>query len=231
MTIRTDKKLNSNSAKRLGGDNNTAGAPGGAIVATRTGYVERISKETQIKLSIDLDSSGTREIETQVPFLTHMLDAFACHGRFSLGVKATGDIEVDAHHLIEDTGIVLGRAIGEALGGADGITGIERAGFFTYPMDGSLAHVAIDICGRANLVWNVELLPGNIGNLDPTLFREFFKGFADGLKATVHVNLQYVDNNHHAVEAIFKALGRGLRLAATRLEDDQLLSTKGMLDQ
>lgn len=197
----------------------------------RVGTVERVSKETQIKISIDLDNPGTREINTQVPFLTHMLDAFSCHGRFSLSVSAEGDIEVDAHHLIEDTGIVLGRAIGEALGGVDGISGIERAGFFAYPMDGSLANVALDICGRSNLVWNVELLPGNIGNLDPTLFREFFKGFADGLKATVHVNLQYVDNNHHAVEAIFKALGRGLRLAATPIEDNELLSTKGMLDQ
>lgn len=197
---------------------------------SRTGAAARESKETQVSILIELDSSGTRDIKTDVPFLSHMLDAFACHGRFDLTVKAEGDIEVDAHHLIEDTGIVLGRAIKDALGKSP-YEGIERAGFFTYPMDGSLTSVVLDICGRANLTYNVELLPGNIGNLDPTLFREFFKGFVDGLGATVHVNLSYVDNNHHAIEAIFKALGKSLRLATRQLDNNESLSTKGMFDQ
>ena len=196
----------------------------------RAAKTERSSKETRVKIEINLDKAGERKIKTDLPFLTHMLDAFACHGRFSLNVDAEGDIEVDGHHLIEDTGIVLGTAIREALGEANS-SPIERSGFFTYPMDGSLATVALDICGRANCVWNVELLPGNIGSLDPTLFREFFKGFADGLKATVHVNLAYVDNNHHAVEAIFKGLGKALRMATRSIEGDEILSTRGMFDQ
>ena len=195
--------------------------------ATRQGKAERQSKETQISIEIDLDKSGERYINTSLPFLSHMLDAFACHGRFNLKVEASGDIEVDPHHLIEDTGIVLGRAIMDALGSNDGI---ERAGSFTFPMDSSLASVALDICGRANLTYNVELLPGQIGNLDPTLFREFFKGFADGMRSTIHVNLFYCDNNHHSVEAIFKALGRGLKLATIPVKDGEVISTKGMFD-
>ena len=146
----------------------------------------------------------------------------------SLIIDAQGDIEVDPHHLIEDTGIVLGEAIFKALGG---LSGIERAGSFSFPMDGSLVTVAIDLCGRRNLTWNVRFGNFPVGNLDPNLFREFFKGFVDGLKATLHCHEICSDNDHHVIEATFKALARSLRQAVTPLESGQCLSTKGMLDE
>lgn len=195
---------------------------------TRTAEVTRNTKETQIYARVDLDTSDGVDIRTPVPFLSHMLAALACHGRFSLVIRAEGDIEVDPHHLIEDTGIVLGQAIFDALGG---LSGIDRAGSFSFPMDGTLSQVAIDICGRRNLVWNVKFGNFPIGNLDPNLFREFFKGFVDGLRATVHVNVPYSDNDHHIVESIFKSLARCLRQAWTRTGDGEYLSTKGVLDE
>ncbi|HEY9790656.1 MAG TPA: imidazoleglycerol-phosphate dehydratase [Candidatus Obscuribacterales bacterium] len=194
----------------------------------RVAEISRTTKETDVLVRINLDQPGECDIETSLPFLSHMLNALACHARFSLMVRATGDIEVDPHHLIEDTGIVLGESIFKALGG---LSGIQRAGCFSYPMDGTLASVAIDLCGRRNLTWHAEFSNFCIGNLDPNLFREFYKGFVDGLRATLHVNLQYRDNDHHAVEAIFKATARALKEAVVRLDDGATLSTKGMLDE
>lgn len=194
----------------------------------RVAEMQRVTKETDIMITIDLDGGGTADIVTAVPFLSHMLTALACHGRFDLTVRATGDIEADPHHLIEDTGIVLGATMFKAMGE---LSGIERAGCFSYPMDGSLASVAIDLCGRRNLIWNVKFGQFPIGNLDPNLFREFFKGFVDGLQATLHCTLQYGDNDHHAIEAVFKALARSLRQALTPLEDGRYLSTKGVLGE
>ena len=192
---------------------------------TRAGSYKRTTRETEISLQIDIDG-GERGIQTPLPFFNHMLDAFACHGRFGLEVEASGDIEVDPHHLIEDCGIVLGLALANSL--VD-FSGIERAGYFIFPMDGSLAQVAVDLCGRPNLVWNADLSGYQIGGVDPRLFRDFFKGLVDNIPATVHVNVPYLDNDHHAVEAMFKAFGRALRLATNQLPSNNILSTKGAI--
>jgi imidazoleglycerol-phosphate dehydratase len=194
---------------------------------SRTATVERKSKETLVKITIDLDQPGKREIDTALPFLSHMLDAMACHGRFSLRVQATGDIEVDPHHLVEDCAIVLGQAIYDAL---NGIGGIQRAGSFSFPMDGTLVLVAIDICGRRNLSWNCKFGPHLVGHLDPNLFHEFFKALADGMRSTIHVNEFYGDNDHHVIEATFKAFARALREAVEPIDQEGALSTKGMFD-
>lgn len=194
----------------------------------RIAETKRTTKETDVLVRVNLDQPGECDIETSLPFLSHMLTALATHGRFSVMIRATGDIEVDPHHVIEDVGIVLGETIFKALGG---LKGIQRAGYFSFPMDGSLANVAIDLCGRRNLVWNLEFSPFCIGNLNPNLFREFYKGFVDGLRATIHVNVPYLDNDHHAIEAVFKATARALKDAMTPLDSDEYLSTKGSLDE
>ncbi|MEB3287014.1 MAG: imidazoleglycerol-phosphate dehydratase [Vampirovibrionales bacterium] len=194
----------------------------------RKSTVSRQTKETQIALSLDLDGKTASSIQTGLPFFDHMLTAFACHGRFSLNVDAVGDIDVDPHHLIEDTGIVLGEAIAKAL---PGYSGIERAGSFAFPMDGTLPIVALDLCGRANLVWKVEFGPFLVGGIDPNLFREFYKGLVDGMKGTLHVHTLVQDNDHHLIESIFKGFARSLRQAVTPLSQDAIvLSTKGMID-
>ncbi len=194
----------------------------------RSAQVSRTTKETTITIRIDLDDASAPDIVTDLPFLSHMLTALACHARMGLFVRATGDIEVDPHHLIEDVGIVLGETIYKALGG---LAGIMRAGCFMFPMDGTLAQTAIDICGRRNLVWNVKFGNFTVGNIDPNLFKEFFKGFVDGLKCSLHVNVLYSDNDHHVIESIFKSLSRSLRQAVTRTETGEYLSTKGVLDE
>jgi imidazoleglycerol-phosphate dehydratase len=192
----------------------------------RTATITRNTQETQITLTFHADS-GPIAIETGLPFFDHMLNAWACHGRFGLEVDARGDIEVDPHHLIEDTGIVLGQAIREAL---PEFKGIQRAGCFAFPMDGTLAMVALDLCGRPNLVWNVEFGNFPLGGLDPNLFREFYKGLVDGMRGTLHVHIPCKDNDHHLIEAIFKAFGRALREASVPVASGTILSTKGMLD-
>ncbi|MBX9947577.1 MAG: imidazoleglycerol-phosphate dehydratase HisB [Candidatus Obscuribacterales bacterium] len=200
----------------------------GLKAKSRSASLSRKTKETEISISVDLDNAGEVNIKTSLPFLSHMLEALAVHGRFSLTVDAVGDIEVDPHHLIEDTGIVLGETIFKALGG---FKGIERAGCFTYPMDGSLVLVAIDICGRRNLSWKLQFGNFTVGNLDPNLFREFYKGFVDGLRSTLHIKMLESDNDHHVIEASFKALARALRQAITPLAGNEYLSTKGVLDE
>lgn len=196
----------------------------------RIGTVRRSTKETNIFVEVNLDDASRREIKTALPFLDHMLDTFACHARIGLSITADGDIDVDPHHLIEDCGIVLGEAIYQALGS---LKGIQRAASFTYPMDGTLVQVALDLCGRRNLVWNISFGNFTVGNLDPNLFREFYKGLVDGMKTTLHVNCLYKDNDHHAVEAVFKAFARALSQAIVRLatDQDQYFSTKGILDE
>ncbi len=194
----------------------------------RKASVVRQTKETNISISVNLDDASHISINTSLPFLSHMLEALACHGRIGMVIEAKGDIEVDPHHLIEDCGIVLGEAIYKALGG---FAGIQRAGSFTFPMDGSLVLAAIDICGRRNLAWKVQFGNFTVGNLDPNLFKEFYKGLVDGLKATLHINMLASDNDHHVIEASFKALARALRQAIEPLAGVQYLSTKGMLDE
>ncbi len=194
---------------------------------TRTSTITRNTKETQIQINLNLDVATEPRIETGLPFFDHMLTAFACHGRFGLTVQAQGDIEVDPHHLIEDVGIALGEAIREAL---PGYKGILRAGCFAFPMDGTLAVVALDLCGRSNLVWNVEFGNFPVGGINPNLFREFYKGLTDGLRGTLHVHVPCRDNDHHLIEACYKAFGRALREAVTPVGDYVVLSTKGVLD-
>ncbi|TKJ32225.1 MAG: imidazoleglycerol-phosphate dehydratase [Planctomycetes bacterium B3_Pla] len=196
----------------------------------RTAGVSRETKETKIELKVALDGPPECRVATTLPFLDHLLEAFGTHGRFGLEIEASGDTHVDPHHLIEDCGIVLGSALARALGD---FSGIQRAGCFAFPMDESLAEVALDLCGRPNLVWKVELGKEPVGTFDPNLARDFMKGLADSLRATVHVTLRYSGverNDHHALEAIFKALGRALRQAVTRIGTEDILSTKGQID-
>ena len=194
---------------------------------SRQASIVRKTKETDIQLTFQVDG-GAVEIDTDVPFFSHMLEAFACHGRFGLQVQARGDIQVDPHHLMEDTGIVLGQAIRQALGGD--YRGIERSGFFQFPMDGTLTTVALDLCGRPTLAWGLVFGSHPIGNLDPNLFRDFFKGLADSARAALHVHTLVQDNDHHLIESAMKGLGRALRRACRRLDDGSVLSTKGVID-
>ncbi len=192
----------------------------------RSATQHRNTLETDIKLTWHVDATAPVSINTGLPFFDHMLTAFACHGQFGLEIDATGDIDVDPHHLIEDVGITLGQTIKEAL---NGYKGIQRAGCFSFPMDGTLAVTALDLCNRPNLVWKVQFGNFPVGGLDPNLFREFFKGLVDGAGLTLHVHLPAQDNDHHVVESIFKAFGRSLQQAVTPLGSDTPLSTKGTL--
>jgi imidazoleglycerol-phosphate dehydratase len=193
----------------------------------RTAQVERCTRETNIRLSIDLDGTGKGRVCTSIPFLDHMLDLVSRHGLFDLTVEATGDIDIDFHHTVEDIGIVFGQAVREALGGKEGV---RRYGQATVPMDETLASVAIDLSGRPYLVYQVPLPKVKIGEFDVELAREFFQAVANNLGANVHVTLQYGDNVHHIVEACFKAFARALSQA---VEHDPrivgVMSTKGAL--
>jgi imidazoleglycerol-phosphate dehydratase len=195
----------------------------------RTASVERNTKETQIALELALDGSGTRSVQTPVPFFTHMLDAFARHGLFDLTLRATGDIEVDAHHTVEDTGLALGSAFEQALGDR---AGIVRYGSATLPMDEVLATVAVDFGGRPAFVWNVQGLEGKwVGTFDCELAKEFFSAFAMRAQCNLHVLLHYGGNAHHTIECIFKAFARACD-QATRIDPrlgGAIPSTKGTL--
>lgn len=194
---------------------------------SRSASIERVTKETRIKLSIDLDGTGQAKVCTSVPFLDHMLDLFARHGLFDLEVEANGDIDIDFHHTVEDIGIVLGQAIKEALGDKKGI---KRYGQATVPMDETLASVAVDLSGRPYLVYNVRLPKVKIGEFDVELAREFFQALANNLGSNLHINVMYGDNVHHILEACFKATARALDLAThqdPRIEG--VMSTKGTI--
>src|SRR6266702_292290 len=194
---------------------------------SRTATIERITKETRIKLSLDVDGTGKGAICTSVPFLDHMLNLFARHGLFDLEVDAKGDIDIDFHHTVEDIGIVLGDAFRQALGEKKGI---RRYGQATVPMDETLASVAVDLSGRPYLVYNVRLPKVKIGEFDVELVREFFQAFANNCGLNLHLNVMYGDNVHHVIEACFKAMARALDQATqvdARIEG--VLSTKGKL--
>ena len=194
----------------------------------RFAELSRTTKETDITLSIDLDGSGAADIDTGVPFFDHMLDAFGRHGLFDLTVKATGDIDVDAHHTVEDCGIVLGRAVAQALGDKRGIT---RYGSIVLPMDEALIMAAVDISGRGQLHYAVEPAPGMLGIFDTALAEEFFIAFAANAGITLHLRQIAGKNSHHVIEATFKACARALS-AAVALDPrvaGQLPSTKGSL--
>ncbi|GAB4484059.1 MAG: imidazoleglycerol-phosphate dehydratase HisB [Thermodesulfovibrionales bacterium] len=177
----------------------------------RTGEITRKTKETDIRVHLKVDGSGKYSVRTGIPFLDHMLSLMAKHGLFDLQVRARGDIEIDDHHTVEDVGIVLGKALRQALGDMRGIT---RYGFALLPMDETLAAVSLDISGRAFLVYSVQFpKKSKLKDFDPDLIEDFFQAFAANAGITLHVNVQYGRNTHHIIEAVFKALGRALRQA------------------
>lgn len=193
----------------------------------RAATIERKTKETDISLTINLDGTGENEITTGIPFFDHMLNGFARHGLFDLNVHVTGDLEVDSHHTIEDTGIVLGQAIAAALGEKKGI---KRYGSFLLPMDETLAMCAVDLSGRPYLNYQAEFTVEKLGTLDTEMIREFF--YAVSYSAAMNLHLKIVDsgNNHHMAEALFKAFGKALDMAA--MEEPRMngvWSTKGSL--
>lgn len=195
--------------------------------STRSSQVERKTNETDIKLSFNVDGSGKAEIETDVPFLNHMLDLFAKHGQFDLTLEARGDIDIDDHHTVEDIGICLGRALREALGDKKGI---KRYASVFVPMDDALAQVAIDISNRPHLEYRAEYPSAQVGSFATELVHEFLWKFALEAKINVHVIMMYGLNTHHMVEAIFKALGRAID-EATQIDPrvQGVPSTKGVL--
>jgi imidazoleglycerol-phosphate dehydratase len=197
-------------------------------MAARVGKVERKTKETSITVEIDLDGTGRCSIDTPLPFLSHMLEQIGRHGGFDLTVKATGDVEIDGHHTTEDLGIVLGRAVLEALGDRKGI---RRYGSATLPMDEALVTVALDLSGRPFFVWRVPIPKAKLGEFDTELAEVFFEAFARSAQANLHVKLLEGQNLHHIIEISFKALARALR-EATELDPrlTGIPSTKGSLD-
>ena len=193
----------------------------------RVATIERATRETDITISIDLDGGGATKIATGVPFFDHMLDAFGRHGLFDLAVQATGDLEIDAHHTVEDTGIVLGQALATALAEK---TGITRFGSCTMPMDEALVLAAVDISGRGALYYDVALPVEIIGTFDTTLAKEFLVAFATNAGITLHVRSLAGDNAHHLIEAAFKAVARALKDAvALDPRVSGVPSTKGSL--
>jgi imidazoleglycerol-phosphate dehydratase len=198
------------------------------MIMTRTASIDRTTKETAIQISLTLDGSGQHEISTGVAFFDHMLTQIARHGFFDLTIQATGDLEVDAHHTVEDVGICLGEAFKQALGDK---AGIRRYGRGTMPMHEALASVVLDFSGRPFLVWHVDLPKVQVGNFDLELVQEFFTAFCNHAGANLHVNLAYGDNLHHIVEGIFKALARALD-EATQIDPrvQGVLSSKGSLE-
>ncbi len=194
----------------------------------RIGSIKRKSKETAISIEVNLDGEGEGDIQTGIHMLNHLLEACTKHSMFDLQILATGDLEIDQHHSIEDIGIVFGSAVKKALGE---IVGINRAGFFAFPMDESLGIVAIDICGRPITEFNCAFQRRMSGDLDTDLVADFFIGFSMGLGATVAVYVPYGRNDHHKLEAIFKAFGKALAMAVskTRLKD-KIPSTKELID-
>jgi imidazoleglycerol-phosphate dehydratase len=194
----------------------------------RTAEVVRETKETRIKVSVDVDGSGKSAISTGIGFFDHMLEAFAKHSAMDVNVEAKGDLHIDQHHTMEDVGIVLGQAFKEAVGG---YSGVIRFGHAYVPMDETLVRSSVDLCNRPYLVWKVSFPRDKVGQVDTELFKEFFHAFAMNSGACVHVELLYGENSHHIAEASFKSLARALRTAAavdTRLKG-QIASTKGSL--
>ena len=194
----------------------------------RTAQILRETKETFIKVSIDLDGTGQAQVSTGVGFFDHMLDSFARHGGFDLNIEAKGDLHIDFHHTVEDVGIVLGQAVAKAL---DGFKGIRRFGHAYIPMDETLSRCAIDLSNRPYLIWKVQFSQPKIGDFDTELFKEFHQAFAMNAGACVHLECVYGDNNHHIAESGFKALARALRVAVELDPKTQGLaaSTKGVL--
>ncbi len=194
---------------------------------SRSANLVRKTRETQIKLYLNLDGVGSSSIKTEIPFLNHMLDLLARHSLCDITLQAKGDLEVDYHHLVEDLGIAFGEALRKAFGDKKGI---RRYGFAILPMDDCLARVALDLSGRPYLVYRVKLVKKRIRDFDITLIREFMQGFVNAAQCNLHIELLYGDEPHHIIEAIFKGLAKALDMAKTR--DPRVKgvpSTKGKL--
>ena len=194
----------------------------------RAARIDRRTRETQIAVDLDLDGGGRYDVRTGIRFLDHMLELTARHGVMDLTVQASGDLDVDQHHTVEDVGIALGAAVDQALGSR---RGINRAGYFVMPMDETLAVAAIDLSGRARAVVDLRLRVRRVGDLQAELVTDFFEGFAQGARANAHLKVLYGRSSHHQVEAVFKAFARALRVACSRDRrlGDSLPSTKGLL--
>jgi imidazoleglycerol-phosphate dehydratase len=194
----------------------------------RRATLKRRTRETDIRLKLVIEGRGRYDVSTGVRFLDHMLELVARHGAFDLTLLASGDLDVDQHHTVEDAGIAFGEAVAAALGSR---RGINRAGYFVMPMDETLAVAAVDLSGRPHAVVALRLKTPRVGDLQSELVQDFFEGFAQGARANVHVKVMYGRSSHHQVEAVFKAFARALRVACSR--DRQLgralPSTKGLL--
>ncbi len=194
----------------------------------RQATIERNTSETSISAALVLDGTGKADIRLPLGFLAHMLNAFARHGRFDLALTGTGDLNVDQHHLVEDCGFVLGRVFDEALGDR---TGIRRSGWFVHPMDDALSAAGVDIGGRPCLIFEGKLQRRFCGEMDTDLLPEFFAAFSRGLNANIVVQLQRGENDHHRIEAAFKAFARAMEEACTITGNSTLPSTKGRIDK
>ena len=195
---------------------------------SRTADVRRDTKETQIRVQLDLDGTGRAAVSTGVGFFDHMLESFARHGGFDIQIETKGDLHIDMHHTVEDTGIVLGQAFAQAL---DGLKGIRRFGHAYIPMDETLTRCAIDLSNRPYLIWRVSFIRPKVGDMDTELFKEFHHAFAMNAGACLHLETLYGENSHHIAESGFKALARALR-DAVELDPKtlgQAPSTKGVL--
>lgn len=196
-------------------------------MSNRTATIERNTKETKISVTLDLDGTGKSKLDTKIGFFDHMLDGFARHGLFDLDVKCDGDVWVDCHHSIEDTGIVLGNAIKEAVGDKKGI---KRYGSCILPMDEALVLCAVDLSGRPYLVYDAKFTNQSIGGMDTQMAKEFFYAISYAAGMNLHIKVFYGDNDHHIMEAMFKAFAKALD-AATQYDEriHDVLSTKGSL--
>jgi len=194
----------------------------------RRAVIKRNTTETQIAMTLALEGQGKYDVRTGIRFLDHMLELFTRHGGFNLKVKATGDLDVDQHHTVEDLGIALGEAVSQAIGNRKGI---NRAGYFVMPMDETLAVAAIDLGGRPHAAVDLKVKVVTVGDLQTELVHDFFEGFAIGARANVHVKVMYGRSSHHHIEAVFKAFARALRVAVAKDKRlaKMLPSTKGLL--
>ena len=193
----------------------------------RSATIERITNETSINLVLNLDGNGIGAINTNIPFFDHMLEQLIFHSSVDLDLKAQGDVEIDYHHTVEDCGICLGKAFMEALGDKKGI---NRYGFFLLPMDDALIRVTLDFSGRSFLSWKVSFPTNRVGNFDVELVREFFNAFSTNSGATLHVEKLDGFNSHHISEAIFKTMGKSIKMAITKNKGMEIIpSTKGSL--
>ncbi|MDO8741414.1 MAG: imidazoleglycerol-phosphate dehydratase HisB [Candidatus Woesearchaeota archaeon] len=196
----------------------------------RTSKIERKTKETEICVELNLDGSGKYNVDAPIRFFAHMIESFSKHGLFDIAMQAKGDVEVDQHHIIEDCGIVLGQAFREAL---DDKKGINRAGYFIYPMDDALAIVALDISGRPYLRFEGKPRRRFCGDFDADLLEDFFYGFSTGLQANIAIRMKYGRSDHHKIEALFKAFAKAMKTACSR--DKRALketpSTKGLIEK